>query len=171
MVFVSHEVPFSATSDRKSRMAGNCKEWVVKTMALSSPTSGDEQWVFSSFWHGFLNCSEIVQIKKSSFLSAHLHLLVKTIRLFLFLTRCHYQPFMTFGHSWLKMAPHWKQKTYNFEENTSNGEQKFLTCVLLKIGEENSSFMQIFGSHEVYLNQTFVFNSSVFPSYFPKVAR
>ena len=49
MVFVSHEVPFPATSDRRSRVAGNGTEWEVKTIELSSPTSGGEQWAFLNF--------------------------------------------------------------------------------------------------------------------------
>ena len=43
IVFVSHEVPFPATSDRRSRVAGNGTECEVKTIELSSPTSGGEQ--------------------------------------------------------------------------------------------------------------------------------
>ena len=43
MVFVSHEVPFSATSDRRSREAKNGTKCEVKTVELSSPTSGGEQ--------------------------------------------------------------------------------------------------------------------------------
>ena len=43
MVFVSHEVPFPATSDRRSGVAGNGTECEVKTIELSSPTSGGEQ--------------------------------------------------------------------------------------------------------------------------------
>ena len=39
----SHEVPFPATSDRRSRVAGNGTECEVKTIELSSPTSGGEQ--------------------------------------------------------------------------------------------------------------------------------
>ena len=46
MVFVSHEVPFPATSDRRSRVAGNGTECEVKTIELSSPTSGGEKWAF-----------------------------------------------------------------------------------------------------------------------------
>ena len=49
MVFVSHEVPFPATSDRRSRVAGNGTECEVKTIELSSPTSGGEQWAFLNF--------------------------------------------------------------------------------------------------------------------------
>ena len=49
MVFVSHEVPFPAMSDRRSRVAGNGTEWEVKTIELSSPTSGGEQWAFLNF--------------------------------------------------------------------------------------------------------------------------
>ena len=49
MVFVSHEVPFPATSDRRSRVAGNGTECEVKSIELSSPTSGDEQWAFLNF--------------------------------------------------------------------------------------------------------------------------
>ena len=49
MVFVSHEVPFPATSDRRSRVAGNGTEWEVKTIELSSSTSGGEQWAFLNF--------------------------------------------------------------------------------------------------------------------------
>ena len=47
--FVSHEVPFPATSDRRSRVAGNGTEWEVKTIELSSSTSGGEQWAFLNF--------------------------------------------------------------------------------------------------------------------------
>ena len=43
MVFVSHEVLFSAKSDRRSRVAGNGTECEVKTIELSLQTSGDEQ--------------------------------------------------------------------------------------------------------------------------------
>ena len=43
MVFATHWVPFPATSDRRSRVAGNVTKWVVKTIELSSPTSGGEQ--------------------------------------------------------------------------------------------------------------------------------
>ena len=50
MVFVSHEVPFPATSDRRSRVAGNGTEWEVKTIELSSSTSGGEQWAFLHFF-------------------------------------------------------------------------------------------------------------------------
>ena len=42
MVFVSHEGTFPATSDHKSRVAGNGTECKVKTIELSSPTSGGE---------------------------------------------------------------------------------------------------------------------------------
>ena len=43
MVFVSHEVSFPATSDRRSRVAGNGTKCEVKTIELSSSTSGGEQ--------------------------------------------------------------------------------------------------------------------------------
>ena len=49
MVFVSHKVPFPATSDRRSRVAGNGTEWEVKTIELSLSTSGGEQWAFPNF--------------------------------------------------------------------------------------------------------------------------
>ena len=39
----SHEVPFPATSDRRSQVAENGTECEVKTIELSSPTSGGEQ--------------------------------------------------------------------------------------------------------------------------------
>ena len=55
MVFVSHKVPFPATSDRRSRVAGNGTEWEVKTTELSSPTSGGEQWPF----HNFMNFAAV----------------------------------------------------------------------------------------------------------------
>ena len=87
MVFVSHEVPFPATSDRRSRVAGNGTECEVKTIELSSPTSGGEQWaflnlhnftavkktvpklrkyIFLNSFYGFLNWNESGQIKKRS---------------------------------------------------------------------------------------------------------
>ena len=50
MVFVSHEVPFPATSDRRTQVAGNGTEWEVKTIELSSSTSGGEQWAFLNFF-------------------------------------------------------------------------------------------------------------------------
>ena len=50
MVFVSSEVPFPATSDRRSRVAGNGTEWEVKTIELSSSTSWGEQWAFLHFF-------------------------------------------------------------------------------------------------------------------------
>ena len=43
MVLVFHEAPFPAMSDRRSRVAGNGIECEVKTIELSSPTSGGEQ--------------------------------------------------------------------------------------------------------------------------------
>ena len=43
MVFDSQEVSFPATSDGRSRVAGNGTECKVKTIELSSPTSGGEQ--------------------------------------------------------------------------------------------------------------------------------
>ena len=49
MVFVSHEVPFPAVSDWRSRVAGNRTEWEVKTFELSSSSSGGEQWAFLDF--------------------------------------------------------------------------------------------------------------------------
>ena len=49
MVFVSHEVPFPATSDGRSRVAGNGTECEVKTIELSSQTSGGEQLAFLNF--------------------------------------------------------------------------------------------------------------------------
>ena len=47
--FVSHEVPFPATRNQRSRVAGNGTECEVKTIELSSPTSGGEQWAFPNF--------------------------------------------------------------------------------------------------------------------------
>ena len=58
MVFVSHEVSFPATSDRRSRVAGNGTECEVKTIELSSPTSGGEQWAF-------LNLHNFTAVKKT----------------------------------------------------------------------------------------------------------
>ena len=46
MVFASHEVPLPAMSDRMSRVAGNGTECEVKSIELSSPTSGGEQGFF-----------------------------------------------------------------------------------------------------------------------------
>ena len=43
MVFTSHSVPFPATRDLRSLVAGNGTECEVKTIELSSPTSGGEQ--------------------------------------------------------------------------------------------------------------------------------
>ena len=59
MVFVSHEVPFPATSDRRSRVAGNGTEREVKTIQLSLPTSGGEQLAFLNF-HNFTAVKKIV---------------------------------------------------------------------------------------------------------------
>ena len=39
---------------------------------------------------------------------------MKTIQWFLLLTRCHFQPLMTFGHSWLEMALRERQKPFHF---------------------------------------------------------
>ena len=58
MFFVSHEVWSPATSDRRSRVAGNGTEWEVKTIELSSSTSGGEQWAF-------LNCFILTAVKKT----------------------------------------------------------------------------------------------------------
>ena len=52
MVFGSHEVPFPAMSDQRSQAAGNGTECEVKTIELSSSTSGGEQWAFLNF-HNF----------------------------------------------------------------------------------------------------------------------
>ena len=49
MVFIYQEVPFPAKSDRRSRVAGNGTECEVKTIELSSLTSGGEQWPFLNF--------------------------------------------------------------------------------------------------------------------------
>ena len=43
IVFVSHDMPFPATSDRGSQVAGNGTECEVKTIELCSPSSGCEQ--------------------------------------------------------------------------------------------------------------------------------
>ena len=48
--------------------------------------------------------------------------LVWTIQWFLPLIRCHFQPLVTFGHSWLEMAPRESQKPFHFL-NTSDGKQ------------------------------------------------
>ena len=58
MVFVSHEVPFAATSDRRSQVAGNGTEWEVKIIELSSSTRGGEQWAF-------LNLPIFTEVKKT----------------------------------------------------------------------------------------------------------
>ena len=58
MVFVSHEVPLPATSDQRSRVAGNGTECDVKTIELSSPTNGGEQW-------NFLNLHNFTAVKKT----------------------------------------------------------------------------------------------------------
>ncbi len=55
-------------------------------------------------------------------LIVHLHWFVKTIQWFLPLTRCHFQPLVTFGHSWLEMAPRERQKPFHFL-NTSVDKQ------------------------------------------------
>ena len=47
---------------------------------------------------------------------------MKTIQWFLLLTRCHFQPLVTFGHSWLEMAPRERQKPFHFL-HTSDGKQ------------------------------------------------
>ena len=39
---------------------------------------------------------------------------MKTIQWFLLLTRCHFQPLVTFGPSWLQMAPGERQKPFHF---------------------------------------------------------
>ena len=49
MVFVSYKVPFPDRSDRRSRVAGINTECEVKTIELSSSTSGGEQWAFLNF--------------------------------------------------------------------------------------------------------------------------
>ena len=47
---------------------------------------------------------------------------MKTIQWFLLLTQCHFQPLVTFSHSWLEMAPGERQKPYHFL-HTSEGKQ------------------------------------------------
>ena len=60
---------------------------------------------------------------------------MKTIQWFLLHIRCHFQPLVTFGYSWLEMAPHERQKPFHFL-HTSDGKQiliiiknKVVTCV------------------------------------------
>ena len=62
---------------------------------------------------------------------------------FLLLTWCHFQPLMTFSHSWLEMAPGEKQKPFHFLY-TSDGKQ-ILIC-LRHCCKENE---MVFVSHEV----------------------
>ena len=47
---------------------------------------------------------------------------MKTIQWFLLLTRCHFQPRVTEGHSWLEMAPSESQKPFHFL-HTSDSKQ------------------------------------------------
>ena len=74
MVFVLHEVPFPATSDRRSQVAGNGNEWEVKTIELSSPTSGGEQWAFLNFLILTAVKKTMPKLRKMSFLLFYLPL-------------------------------------------------------------------------------------------------
>ena len=59
---------FPATSEQRSRVAGNCIEFGVKTIKLSSRTSGGEQWAFLNF-HNFTAVKKTVpKLRKCSFL-------------------------------------------------------------------------------------------------------
>ena len=51
--------------------------------------------IFSSFLHGFLNCSENDEIKNEYLLTVTG---VKKMKWFLSLKRCHFQPRVTEGH-------------------------------------------------------------------------
>mgnify|MGYP001012133169 CR=1 FL=1 len=65
---------------------------------------------FSSFWPSFLNWNEIRDIKKRSLFNS-----TGSLRQFngLYLSLGgHFVPLMTFGHSWLEMAPRERQKVY-----------------------------------------------------------
>ena len=68
MGFVSHEVPFPAKSDRRSRVAGNGTECEVKTIELSSPTSGGEQWSFLNFIIFIAVKKTVLKLRKMYFL-------------------------------------------------------------------------------------------------------
>ena len=54
---------------------------------------------------------------------------MKTIQWFLLLSRCHFQPSVTFGHSWLQMTPRERQKPFHFLR-TSDGKQMPITLRL-----------------------------------------
>ena len=51
---------------------------------------------------------------------------MKTIQWFLLLTRCHFQPLVTFGHSWLEMTPRESQKPFHFLN--SSVDKQILIC-------------------------------------------
>ena len=70
----------------------------------------------------------------------HLHWFVKTIQWFLPLTRCHFQPLVTFGHSWLEMAPREGQKPFHFL-HTSDGKQILIFQWLILPPFENGNLM------------------------------
>ena len=52
---------------------------------------------------------------------------MKTIQWFLLLTRCHFQPLVTFVHSWLEMATRERQKPFH-SLHTSDGKQIINSC-------------------------------------------
>ena len=60
---------------------------------------------------------------------------MKTIQWFLLLTRCHFQPLVTFGHSWLEMAPRERQKPFHFL-HTSDGKQILISGIQAAGGYE-----------------------------------
>ena len=72
---------------------------------------------------------------------------MKTIQWFLLHTRCHFQPLVTFGHSWLEMAPRESQKPFHFL-HTSDGKQilissflhGFLNCSENEVTKKSSLF-------------------------------
>ena len=63
-------MPFPAKSDGRSRVAGNGTEGEVKTIELSSPTSGDEQWAFLNL-HDFTAVEKTVPILRKLILLSH----------------------------------------------------------------------------------------------------
>ena len=116
MVFVSNKVPFPVRSDwGMSRVVGNGTAWVVKTIFLILARFSSLQWKWTN-WEKLI---------------VHLHWLVKTIHWFLLLTRCHFQPLVTFGHSWLEMAPRERQKPFHFL-HTSDGKQILISIQIYR---------------------------------------
>ena len=100
-----------------------------------SPFSAYILYGWSFLWRtiGFLNLSSVfcTAMKLCKLRKAH----SLTIQWFLLLTRCHIQPLVTLGHSWLEIAPRERQKPFLFLTPVTVNKYSFFhpSCCILFI--------------------------------------